>query len=235
MITLTLKPGKEANVGFLHPWIFSGALEDLEAEHGSFVRVADKNGKILATGSFSARSSIAVRCFEFGEATIDRAWLEKKIGEAHERRALMGYGAKTDTNGYRVVFGESDGIPGLVIDRFADTIVFQISTAGMDALREDVIQAIVTTLQKKGYVASFKKGKKGRDLEVTLPSGEHTLHVSAVKRISRLSKRLYRKTRDIRPVRNGSGIAVISTPKGVLSDADARAANVGGEVLFEIW
>ena len=74
MKTLTLKAGKEANVGFRHPWIFSGALEDLEAEHGSLVRVVDKNGKILATGTFSARSSIAVRCFEFGEATIDLAW-----------------------------------------------------------------------------------------------------------------------------------------------------------------
>lgn len=147
MTTLTLKPGKEANVGFLHPWIFSGALEDLEAKHGSFVRVADKNGKILATGSFSARSSIAVRCFEFGEAAIDRAWLEKKIEEASERRALMGYGPKTDTSGYRVVFGEADGIPGLVVDRYADTVVFQISTAGMDAMREDVIEAITAVLR----------------------------------------------------------------------------------------
>lgn len=147
MTTLTLKPGKEANVGFRHPWIFSGALESLEAEHGSRVRVADKNGKILATGTFSARSSIAVRCFEFGEAKIDRAWLEKKVIEAHERRELMGYGPKTGTTGYRVVFGEADGIPGLVVDRYGDTVVFQISTAGMDALREDVIQALAATLR----------------------------------------------------------------------------------------
>ncbi len=146
MTTLILKPGKEANVGFRHPWIFSGALEDLEAEHGSIVRVADKNGKILATGTFSARSSIAVRCFEFGEAKIDRAWLEKKIVEAHGRRALMGYGGKGMT-GYRAVFGEADGLPGLVIDRFGDTVVFQISTAGMDAMREDLIQAIVTAFR----------------------------------------------------------------------------------------
>ena len=146
MTTLTLKTGKEANVGFRHPWIFSGALEDLEAEHGSVVRVADKNGKILATGTFSARSSIAVRCFEFGEAAIDRAWLEKKIVEAQERRVLMGYGPKTGTTGYRVVFGEADGIPGLVVDRFGETVVFQISTSGMDVMREDVIQALTTTL-----------------------------------------------------------------------------------------
>ncbi len=147
MTTLILKPGKEANVGFRHPWIFSGALEHLEAEHGSLVRVADKNGKILATGTFSARSSIAVRCFEFGEATINLAWLKEKISEADARRKLMGYGPGTGTTGYRVVFGEADGIPGLVIDRYGDTVVFQISTAGMDALREQVLQAIVETLR----------------------------------------------------------------------------------------
>ncbi len=147
MKTLVLKAGKEANVGFRHPWIFSGALEDLEAEHGSIVRVADKNGKILATGTFSARSSIAVRCFEFGEAEINGAWLEKHIREAHERRILMGYGPKTETTGYRVLFGEADGVPGLVVDRFADAVVFQISTAGMDALREDVIAALKKILR----------------------------------------------------------------------------------------
>ena len=147
MKTLTLKAGKEANVGFRHPWIFSGALEDLEAEHGSLVRVADKNGKILATGTFSARSSIAVRCFEFGEATIDLAWFKEKIAEAEDRRKLMGYGHGTDTTGYRVVFGEADGIPGLVIDRYGDTVVFQISTAGMDAMRDHVLAAITETLR----------------------------------------------------------------------------------------
>ncbi len=98
-----------------------------------------------------------------------------------------------------------------------------------------IILAIAAALEKKGYIESSKKSKKGRQIEIKLPSGEQALPVTSVKRVSRLSKRMYRKARDIRPVRNGSGSAVLSTPKGVLIDVDARAAKVGGEVLFEIW
>lgn len=146
--TLTLRTGKEANVAFRHPWIFSGAFEDIPENipHGSIVQVNDKHGKILATGTFSSKSSIAVRAFAFGEAVIDRAWLTKGIIEAESRRKLMGFGPKTDTTGYRVVFGEADNLPGLVVDRFGDVVVFQISTAGLDAMREDVIAAIADTL-----------------------------------------------------------------------------------------
>ena len=97
------------------------------------------------------------------------------------------------------------------------------------------ILAIAEALAKKGYIQSAKKAKKGYNLEIKLPTGEKAIPVTAVKRISRLSKRLYRRADELRPVRNGSGLALISTPKGILSDKEARAQNVGGEVLFEIW
>lgn len=95
--------------------------------------------------------------------------------------------------------------------------------------------AIAEVLVKKGYLASFRKAKKGHNLEIKLPIGEQGKKVNAARRVSRLSQRLYRKTREIRPVRNGSGTAILSTPKGLMSDTDARAGKVGGEVLFEIW
>jgi len=99
-----------------------------------------------------------------------------------------------------------------------------------------VIAAIAATLGKKGYVVSARKVKKGRELELVLPvSAEQAQPITGAKRISRLSKRVYKKAREIRPVRNGFGMAVLSTPKGVLSDTEARTAKVGGEVLFEIW
>ncbi|KKW10263.1 MAG: 30S ribosomal protein S8 [Parcubacteria group bacterium GW2011_GWA2_49_9] len=98
-----------------------------------------------------------------------------------------------------------------------------------------VIAAIAGALEKKGYVASSRKTKKGRELEVTFPVSEKAHPITGAKRVSLLSKRMYKKAREIRPVRNGSGTAILSTPKGVLSDSDARAAKVGGEVLFEIW
>ncbi|OHA21524.1 MAG: 30S ribosomal protein S8 [Candidatus Taylorbacteria bacterium RIFCSPHIGHO2_01_FULL_51_15] len=98
-----------------------------------------------------------------------------------------------------------------------------------------LIVAIAQALEKKGYVESSKKAKKGYHLEITLPTEEMGRKVHAVKRISRLSKRIYKKAHEIYPVRNGSGTAVLSTPKGILIDSEARAAKLGGEVLFEIW
>ena len=98
-----------------------------------------------------------------------------------------------------------------------------------------IVGAIAGALQKKGFVASYKKAKKGRELEVALPVAAKVHPITGAKRFSRLSKRMYKKAREIRPVRNGSGTAVLSTPKGVLTDTDARVAKVGGEVLFEIW
>lgn len=98
------------------------------------------------------------------------------------------------------------------------------------------IASIAGALEKKGYIASVtKKGKKGRLLEVTLVYHGKAPKVTGVKRVSHLSKRVYRPARELRSVRSGYGIAVLSTPKGILSDKEARAANVGGEVLFEIW
>ncbi len=151
---LPLIPGKEANVGFKHPWVFSGALAkvDEKAKHGSLVHVVDRNGKIIGTGTYSNKSSIAVRVFAFGDAMIDRAWFEAKLKAADERRRLMGYGPGTDTTGYRVCFGEADGIPGLVVDRYEDVFVFQIGTAGLDALREDVIGALLDVFHPKALV-----------------------------------------------------------------------------------
>jgi 23S rRNA (cytosine1962-C5)-methyltransferase len=141
---VTLKSGREDSAYFHHPWIFSGAIEktDDNVRHGSLVYVAGRDGAVLATGTYSAQSSIAVRVFEFRKVHIDQAWFVAKIKTAHESRELCGYGADTETTGYRVVFGESDGLPGLVIDRFGSALVFQISTAGMDALRIELIAAL---------------------------------------------------------------------------------------------
>jgi 23S rRNA (cytosine1962-C5)-methyltransferase len=150
---VTLLPKKEANVAFRHPWIFSGALASIpdDLEHGELVTVKDKNDKILGTGTYSNKSSIAVRVLEFGDAKIDKDWFGKKLKDAAERREVMGYGGK-DTTAYRVLFGESDGVPGLVVDRYEDVIVFQIATAGLDRLRDEIVAAIVATLKPRAVV-----------------------------------------------------------------------------------
>ncbi|HJV32627.1 MAG TPA: class I SAM-dependent rRNA methyltransferase [Patescibacteria group bacterium] len=162
---ITLKAGKEANVAFRHPWIFSGALEQAPGDdaHGTIVRVADKRGIVLATGTYSARSSIAVRVFAFGDEAIDGDWIAARIKEADERRTAMGYGPGTDTTGYRVVFGEADHLPGLVIDRYEDAVVFQISTMGMDRFREEIIKAIEKTFKPETIVERSDLGVRGEE------------------------------------------------------------------------
>ncbi len=141
----TLQKTKMANAAFKHPWIFSGALERRpdDVEHGAIINVAGPDGAIVGTGTYSAKSSIAVRLFAFENAVIDAAFLKARIKEADAARRLVGLGPDTDTTGYRVVFGEADGLPGLVVDRYDDVIVIQLSTAGMDRLRDDVVTALV--------------------------------------------------------------------------------------------
>ena len=150
---LKMVAGKEANVGFRHPWVFSGALEDgSKPEHGALVYVADRNGRIIGTGTFSRSSAIAVRVFIFGESILDQAWLTAKIKDVHEKRVIMGYGPGTNTTGYRCVFGEADGIPGLVVDRYEDVIVFQIATAGLDKMRDVIVKSLFEVFKPRFIV-----------------------------------------------------------------------------------
>jgi small subunit ribosomal protein S8 len=129
------------------------------------------------------------------------------------------------------------------MDQIADMIV-RIKNGG-DSKKESVVfhyskmkSAILDVLLKEGFVKSFgKKGKKVvKYIEVVLSYDENgNSMVHGVKRVSKLGKRVYIKSQDIRKVRNGLGILVVSTPKGIMSDKEAKSSNVGGEALFEIW
>ncbi len=96
---------------------------------------------------------------------------------------------------------------------------------------------IATVLEKEGYIASVaKKGKKvAKFIELGLIYDSGESRVQGVRRVSKLSRRVYRKASELRPVKNGLGISIVSTPKGLLSGKNARKERVGGEVLFEIW
>ncbi len=148
---LRIKEGKEAAIGFRHPWMFSGALES-KAEHGAVVQVADKHGKVLGTGTYSRSGSIAVRVFAFGDAAINGALFVERMKDAHAKRLVLGYGPGTQTTGYRCVFGEADGLPGLIVDRYEDVFVFQIATAGMDKMRDLVVGAIKEVFAPRAIV-----------------------------------------------------------------------------------
>lgn len=151
---LKLKPGKENNVIFRHPWVFSGAiaspLDDLD--NGQAVFVADSAGQIIGAGTYSSHSQIAIRVFDFCEVEIDIHWIRKRILAAQNQRLVLGYGPETDTTGYRLIFGEADGIPGLIIDRYKDVFVIQSSTAGIDRLKELITSVLIEEFSPRAIV-----------------------------------------------------------------------------------
>jgi len=142
---IRLKPERSISIINRHPWIFSGAIKAIPegVANGSIVNVTDESGDFVATGSYSTHSLIAVRVFDFHRIIIDKGWLKGRIHEAHDRRQLLGLGVDDTTTGYRVVFGESDWLPGLVIDRYADVLVIQLATAGMAHLRDMIVECLV--------------------------------------------------------------------------------------------
>jgi 23S rRNA (cytosine1962-C5)-methyltransferase len=151
---LTLKPGKEGALGFHHPWVFSGALQGIphDVKQGMIVRVEDQQGRIIGTGSYSAHSMIAVRIFDFAECALDQEWFAIRLRRAEERRRWFNLGVGDPVAGYRVIFGESDGIPGLVVDRYADVLVLQIATAGTESLKELIVKALVDSYAPRAII-----------------------------------------------------------------------------------
>lgn len=130
----------------------------------------------------------------------------------------------------------------MVTDPIADFIT-QLKNAGaankasVTVPYSNVVFEVAKVLERAGYVASVaKRGKKAkRFVEVGIRYNDGRPHITNVRRISKSSRRVYRGVSDIMPVRQGHGIMVLSTPKGVFSGADARRHGVGGEALCEVW
>ena len=142
--SIKLKSGREVSASYHHPWVFSGAIDVLPQAllSGDLVRVEAHDGRILGVGSYSSQSMIAVRLWDFTDVEITPAWLKLQLEQAYARRLQAGFGPTTPTTAYRVVFGEVDGLPGLVLDRYADVWVMQISTAAMERFRPTLIDVI---------------------------------------------------------------------------------------------
>lgn len=128
------------------------------------------------------------------------------------------------------------------MDAIANFII-TLKNAG-DASKESITvpfsnmtMSIAETLAKHGYVKSVsKKGKKTiKSIEVELAYEGNEPKVKGVERVSKLSRRMYEKAKDIKPFRHGFGNTILTTPKGILTDKEAKKENVGGEILFRIW
>lgn len=142
MIDIRLKSGKDRPVRFGHPWIFSGAVANLDpaVEPGSIVRVQAADGSVLGIGYANPRCPIAVRMLSEREETIDDAFVAARVADAHATRQRV---VASDTDAYRLINGEGDRLPGVVVDRFADVLVLQCLTAGAERLRPLLIEALV--------------------------------------------------------------------------------------------
>ena len=163
---VTLKPYKDTPVLAGHPWIFSEALtETLSVEPGEIVNVFSARGACLGRGTYNPLTSIRVRMLTRDpEEAIDAAYFSKRFSSLNDWKKIH---LPPETTGYRIVHAEADGIPGLIVDRYADVCVFQLHTAGMERLRDQIIQAIHDTFYPAAIV-------ERSDLSVRRREGLHT-------------------------------------------------------------
>ncbi len=155
---LKLKIGREKSIARKHPWVFSGALcEPLpKLPDGAVVYVADYHGKVLGTGHFH-RGSIAVRLFAFAQVVPDAAFWQQKLARSIAYRKSLGFGADVQTNCYRLVHGEGDGLSGLIVDMYDQVVVLQCHSIGMHRVRHELAAGIRAALGQS--VCVFDKSK----------------------------------------------------------------------------
>ena len=142
MKNIILKPRKEESILRHHPWVFSGAISSLpeNIEEGELVKVLSSDGRILGTGHFQI-GSIAVRLLEFGNREIGDDFFRKRLASAFLLRQSLGL-IREDNTCFRLVHGEGDFLPGLVIDIYGDTAVVQAHSPGMHFERQRIAEAL---------------------------------------------------------------------------------------------
>lgn len=142
--SLYLRRGKEDSLKRFHPWIFSGAVHHIEGEpeEGEVVRVFTADGSFIAVGHWQI-GSIAVRVLDFEDRNIDADYWVERLKVAVDMRRSIGLFGRSDNDTYRLVHGEGDCLPGLVVDVYGKTAVMQAHSVGMHMSRHDIAAAIV--------------------------------------------------------------------------------------------
>ena len=142
-MTIYLKRGKEESLRRFHPWIFSGAIHHIEGqqEEGALARVLTADGDYIATGHWQI-GSIAVRVLTFDDEPIDAAFWQRRLLAALDVRKAIGVAASPHNSTYRLVHGEGDHLPGLVIDIYGPTAVVQAHSVGMHCCRQQIAEAL---------------------------------------------------------------------------------------------
>ena len=129
MKSIRLRDGKERSLLRRHPWVFEGSVASGKADDGETVRVEGSDGRFLAWAAYSPQSSIRLRAWSFDEAErIDAAFFARRLAAAVATRARL----PIASDGVRLVHGEADGLPGLVVDRYGDVLSAQFLSAGAE-------------------------------------------------------------------------------------------------------
>lgn len=141
---LRLRRGKEESLDRFHPWVFSGALTSMpdDVDEGSLVRVVAHDGRVMGVGHFQI-GSIAVRMLSFDDTPVDAGFFRTRLAEALRLRQTLGL-MRPDNTAFRLVHGEGDFLPGLVIDIYGHTAVVQAHSPGMHYARDIIAEALVS-------------------------------------------------------------------------------------------
>ncbi len=161
--TVVLKRGKEESLKRFHPWVFSGAIHhvDNDVKEGETVRVMTENGDFIAVGHYQI-GSIAVRVLSFHDVEIDSNFWESRLKSALDTRLAIGVADNLNNNTYRLVHGEGDNLPGLIIDCYGKTAVMQAHSVGMHVCRHEICQSLTKVMGERILHVYYKS-------ETTLP------------------------------------------------------------------
>lgn len=166
-MNIILKPGREKSLRRHHPWIFSSAIHHLDEEpaSGSTVDLLSSEGRFLARASYSPASQIRARVWTFADEPVDEEFFRKRIRSAIAMRSplLLGEGVGVRSNAFRLIYAESDGIPGLIVDRYDDILVLQSLTAGSEYWKDTLADLL---LEETGLSTIYERSDADvRELE----------------------------------------------------------------------
>ncbi len=140
MKKIVIRPGKERSLERRHPWVFESSIARGGADSGETVRVESSEGQFLCWAAFSPQSQIRLRAWSFDEAErIDSAFFQRRIARALSLRARL----PVASDSIRLIHGEADGLPGLVVDRYADTLVAQFLSCGVERWKAQIIEHLM--------------------------------------------------------------------------------------------
>ncbi len=160
---IRLRKGKDESLRRFHPWIFSGAIQSMDdgIEEGEVVRVVTISGDFIAVGHYQ-QGSIAVRVLTFNDVEIEDKFFHSRLRSALQMRMAIGIADNPNNNTYRLVHGEGDNLPGLIIDVYGETAVMQAHSIGMHLMRKKIAKALEEVMESRVRHIYYKS-------ETTLP------------------------------------------------------------------